>query len=98
MGAHRWAGAIRSRDDVRRVLADVNTTGLTRANTTALAEAVRPAEDTQLELDGSKLLPAPPELAPLLPWPGLRRGATIAVTGTTSTLMLMLAAGMGQGG
>ena len=93
-----WAGAIQSRDDVRRVLADVNRAGLTRANTTALAVAVRPAEHTDLTQDASKLLPAPPELTPVLPWPGLRRGATIAVTGSTSTLMRTLAAGMADGG
>ncbi len=92
-----WTGAIQSAADVQRILATVNAEGLTRANTTALAEAARPAEQTELQPDASKLLPAPPELAPLLPWPGLRRGATVAVTGSTSTVLLTLAAGMQQG-
>ncbi|GAA0494103.1 hypothetical protein Ade02nite_20700 [Paractinoplanes deccanensis] len=93
-----WAGAISSPDDVRRVLDAVNRDGLTRANTTALAEVIRPAEQTEVGPDASKLLPAPPGLAPLLPWPGLRRGATIAVTGSASVLMQLLAAGMRDGG
>ncbi|MGK5682396.1 hypothetical protein [Actinoplanes sp. URMC 104] len=98
MAARRaWAGAIRSPADVRRILADVNAEGLEKANTTALAHAVQPAEEVELAPDASRLLPAPPDLASLLPWPGLRRGATIAVTGTTSTLMRTLAAGMKDG-
>jgi hypothetical protein len=95
--AKRWAGAIQSPADVRRILDSVNTTGLEKANTTALAAVARPAEDFELQPDASKLLPAPPELEPLLPWPGLRRGATIAVTASTSLLMHTLAAAMRDG-
>ncbi|MGK5682401.1 hypothetical protein [Actinoplanes sp. URMC 104] len=98
MAARRaWAGAIQSPADVRRILAGVNAAGLERANTTALAHAVQPAEEFELAPDASKLLPCPPGLAPLLPWPGLRRGATITVTGSTSVLMHTLAAAMRDG-
>ena len=94
----QWAGAIRSTADVRAVLDDVNRHGLTRANTTALAVAVRPGTDTELEPDASKLLPVDPRLTPLLPWPGgLRRGATVAAVGSTSLLMLLVAAAMREG-
>jgi len=92
-----WAGATRSAADVRTILDSVNRRGLERATTTALAEVVRPAEGAELTSDASKVLPVDPRLAGLLPWPGLRRGATIAVVGSTSLLMVLLAAGMSQG-
>jgi hypothetical protein len=63
---HAWAGAIRSATDARDVLAAVNRRGLERATTTALAEAVRPADDTELAPDASKLLPVDERLAGLL--------------------------------
>ncbi len=43
-----WAGAIRSATDVRAVLGSTNRRGLERATATALAEVVRPADDTAL--------------------------------------------------
>lgn len=89
-----WTGAITSADDVRRL---VNDGGLTRATVSALAEAVRPADDVEYRPDASRLLPCPPELAGLLPWPGLPRGSTITVSGSHSVLQLLLAAGMSQG-
>lgn len=92
--AERWAGAIQSPADVRRVLDSVNRDGLTRANTTALAEAVRPAADVQP--DTTQLLPAPDQLTHLLPWGGLRRGSTVAVTGSASLLLTLLATAMGD--
>lgn len=92
------AGAIRSAADVRTILDSTNRRGLERATTSALAEAVRPADDTELTPDASKVLPVDPRLAGLLPWPGgLRRGATVAAVGPTSLLMVLLAAGMSQG-
>lgn len=94
-----WTGrTIGSRSDVHTVLADMNQQGLTRANTTALAEAVRPAGDVELQPDASKLLALSPELHGLLPWPGgLRKGATVATVGSTSLLMLLLAAATREG-
>jgi hypothetical protein len=61
-----WAGAIRSAADARDVLAAVNQRSLERSTTTALAEAVRPADDTELAPDASKLLPVDERLAGLL--------------------------------
>ena len=80
MAEHRWTGGIQSRDDARRVLAKVNTAGLTRTNITALAAAVRRADQTALQPDAAKLLPAPPELQPLLPSNDSFSGWTKTVT------------------
>jgi hypothetical protein len=41
---------------------------------------------------GERLLPVVPPIADLLPEPGLRRGTTVAVSGSTSLLLTMLAA------
>ena len=85
MGDQPWTSAVRSRDDVQLLIDDVNRRGLARATVTALAEAVRPADDTTPTPDASRLLPAPEALHGLLPWPGgLRKGATVAVTGSRS--------------
>jgi hypothetical protein len=93
-----WTGAIRSAADVRTILDSTNRRGLERVTTTALAEVVRSGDDTELTPDASKLLPIDERLAGLLPWPGgLRRGATVAAVGSTSLLMVLLAAGMSQG-
>jgi hypothetical protein len=93
-----WTGTtISSAADIKRVLADVNQRGLTRVNTSALAEVASPADDIELRPDASKLLPADPQIAPLLPWPGLRRGATVSVVGSTSLLLMMLAGAMRDG-
>jgi hypothetical protein len=98
MPTDRWPGRhVTSPDDVRRILDQVNRDGLDRANTTALARAIQPAGDVDLQPDASKLLPIDGQVAPLLPWPGLRRGATVAVSGSTSLLLLLLAGAMRDG-
>ncbi|MFF5079427.1 hypothetical protein ACFY36_20410 [Actinoplanes sp. NPDC000266] len=93
----RWAGAIATPDDVRRVLDTVNRASLDRATTTALAHAVQPAEQTEITEDASRLLPIDDRLKPLLPWPGLRRGATVATVGSHSLILLLLAAVVSSG-
>ena len=92
-----WVGAIQSPADVRRVLAEANAAGLQRAGTAALAQAVVPARDTEVGGDAAGVLPAPAQLRALLPWPGLRRGATIAAVGSASVLLLLLGAAMREG-
>src|SRR5207249_12916 len=48
---------------------------------------------------GDQLLPVLPALEGLLPWPGLRRGATVATTGTAATsLALALAVAAARAG
>lgn len=90
---HAWPGVIRTAADVHRVLNDINQQGLTRGNTTALAHAVQQADEVGLRPDTTKLLPLPQPLHGLLPWPGgIRRGATVAMVGSTSLLMVLLAA------
>jgi hypothetical protein len=95
-GARRIAGP----DDVARVLAAVNAGGARRANTAALRRPVAAADDLAERAGGAAgHLPAHPLVAPLLPWPGgLRRGATVAVTGGASLLLALLAGAMSTGG
>uniref|UniRef100_UPI0005581158 hypothetical protein n=1 Tax=Actinoplanes subtropicus TaxID=543632 RepID=UPI0005581158 len=64
-----WAGAIRTADDVRRLLDDTNTAGTT--NLTALARAVQHAAEVELRPDATRLLDVDNRLKPLLPWPGI---------------------------
>lgn len=58
-----------------------------------LAGLVRPASQHTVEPDGvgQRVLPTLAELRPLLPGGGLRRGATVAVQGSTSLLFALLA-------
>ncbi|SDM33477.1 hypothetical protein [Allokutzneria albata] len=44
-----------------------------------------------------RTLPVRPELRAVLPWPGLRRGATIALRGSTSLLFAILASATTEG-
>ena len=96
---HTWTGErrITTPADIRRILDDVNHTSHHRNTTETLARAVQPAEDVELTADTSRLLPAHDLLTGLLPWPGLRRGATIAAVGSTSLLLLLLTAAMRDG-
>ncbi|OJF14524.1 hypothetical protein [Couchioplanes caeruleus] len=98
----RWSGRgqLAGPEDVRRLLDEVNTAGLGRGNTALAARLVQSADEAELAApDASRVLPVIPELARgLLPWPGgIRRGATVAVSGSTSLLMAMLAGPMRQG-
>jgi hypothetical protein len=97
-----WSGAgrIAGPDDVARVLAAVNAAGGRRANTAALLRPVTAVDDLAERAGGAAgHLPAHPLVAPLLPWPGgLRRGATVAVTGGASLLLALLAGAMSTGG
>jgi len=65
------------------VLSAVNADATRRANTAELLRAVD-AGDNLGDRAVAGHLPVHPLLAPpLLPWPGLRGGATVAVTGGT---------------
>lgn len=44
-----------------------------------------------------RTVPAPAQLAPLLPWGGLRRGSVVSVTGATSLLLALLGAASAAG-
>jgi hypothetical protein len=96
-----WAGdgRIAGPDDVRRILADVNTAGLRRDITALATQLVQSADEAALtEPDVGRVLPAYPAIAELLPWPGgIRRGATVAVVGSTSLLMALLAGALSEG-
>jgi hypothetical protein len=83
---------------VRRVLDQVNARGQDRAITTALAHAVEQANAVELRPDASRLLPADDWLRALLPWPGLPRGSTIGVVGSTTLLLGLLRAAIRGGG
>ena len=92
MGAG-WTGGGRIADasDVRAALQRIN--GPQRGNL-ALAP-VTTADQAELAGDTTDVLPALPQLRPLLPWPGgIRRGATVAAVGSTSLLLLLLAGAM----
>lgn len=92
-------GRIDTGADVAHVLAAVRAAGRRRDRTAALTRVVDRAEALGLtEPDGARILPVVPELAGLLPWPGgIRRGATLAATGSTSLLFTLLADAMAQG-
>lgn len=57
-----------------------------------LTGLVKPASQHVVEPDGvgQRILPVLPELRPLLPGGGLRRGSTVAVQGSTSLLLAVL--------
>ncbi|GAA3948087.1 hypothetical protein [Actinoplanes auranticolor] len=96
-----WSGdgRIAGPADVRRLLRDVNAAGLSRDTTALATHLVQPAEDIGLaEADLARVLPAPPALAGLFPWPGgIRRGATVAAVGSTSLVIALLAEAMSTG-
>lgn len=96
-----WSGDTRiaGPDDDRRVLEEVSQAGLERSNTSLAPRLVQSAADTALAVpDSVRVLPAFPALAPLLPWPGgIRRGATVCVLGSTSTLLALLSGAMSLG-
>lgn len=71
------------------------------AGVAGLAGAVCPASDLADPAGAhgvDRLVPVSPELQPLLPGGGLRRGSTVAVTRGTSSLVLALLAGASAGG
>jgi hypothetical protein len=82
------------REAVEQAIAEL--TRHDRSGTSALARAVKPAE--QALPDGTRLLPVVPELHDALPHRGLVRGSTVATIGSTSLILTLLAAGMSQGG
>lgn len=82
----------RTRDEVARLLAQATQLAQDRDRTAAMRRPVERASDTVADAaDLAGYLPVAPELAPLLPWPGLRRGATVAVPDSTSLLLMLLA-------
>ncbi|GAB3437072.1 hypothetical protein [Actinophytocola sediminis] len=59
----------------------------------ATSSAVGVASDLTSAPSGRvRMLPVHPDLAALFPWGGLRRGSTVAVRGSTSVLLALLAA------
>lgn len=93
------AGRIDTRDDVDRLLATVTAAGQRRDRTAGLIRVVDRADNITLsEPDGARVLPVAAELVELLPWPGgIRRGATVAATGSMSLVLALLADAMAQG-
>ncbi|MGW4947253.1 hypothetical protein ACWEOZ_37360 [Actinoplanes sp. NPDC004185] len=96
-----WSGdrRIAGPDDVRRLLREVNAAGPSRDTTALATHLVQPVEDFGLaDSDLARVLPAPPAIAGLFPWPGgIRRGATVAAVGLTSLVIALLVEAMSTG-
>jgi hypothetical protein len=75
--------------EVSRVLAAVNESGAARAVTAAALRSVSRADGVGA-LQPEPVLPVHPLLRALLPWQGLRRGATVAAVGSHSMLLALL--------
>jgi hypothetical protein len=89
--AGRWLTGSPDRHEVERVLAEASAG---RGRRAAPAAPVRRAGDAAVaDRSAAGALSVPEELAGLLP-SGLRRGATVMVTGSTSLLLLLLAGAM----
>ena len=87
--------------DIPRMLADVNDTGRQHRTATArVGDVVERAADVAAgRPEITRTLPVVDELAELLtPWRALRRGSTIAATGSPSLLMTLLGGAMRSGG
>ncbi|WP_433870200.1 hypothetical protein [Saccharopolyspora sp. CA-218241] len=56
-----------------------------------------PAAGTEGGSDAGRMLPARAELAAVLPWPGLRRGSTVAVDDSVSLLFALLSEATANG-
>lgn len=98
-GGSRWSGAGRIDDvgDVARVLRAVNDRiGRRESMAGVPAPAVTRADNAAVT--AVDVLPVATEIADVLPWRGLRRGATVAVLGSSSLLLTLLAGGMRNGG
>lgn len=92
MPAWSGNGLITGKADIRAAVQRANQTAVSRGN---LALAPQPVTTgAEAVPDATGLLPADPQIAPLLPWRGLKRGTTITATGSTSLLMLLLAGAM----
>jgi hypothetical protein len=92
------SGRISGVGDALAALRRVNAAAEQRTTTGALAHAVQQATQTGRNApDITTLLPTHTVFRQLLPWAGLRRGATIAVTSSTTLLQLLLAGAMVEG-
>jgi hypothetical protein len=58
-----------------------------------LRELATPASARRVGAGTDRVVPVDPALRPLLPWPGLRRGAVVAATGTGATSLTLALAG-----
>lgn len=88
-----WSnGIITTAADVQAAVQRANQTAIRRGNLALLPQPVTTGSDAVPDTTG--LLPCDPQLAPLLPWRGLKRGATITATGSTSLLLMLLAGAM----
>ncbi len=74
------------------VVAPLSELPLSELPLSELAERAQP-----VAMAGDRLLPVLPALAPLLPAGGLRRGSVVAVSGSTSLALALLAATSAQG-
>jgi hypothetical protein len=92
MPAWSGNGLITGKADIKAAVARANQAAIQRGNLALLPEPVTTGSDAVPDTTG--LLPVDPQLAPLLPWRGLKRGATITAAGSTSLLMLLLAGAM----
>src|SRR6266545_4150007 len=96
-----WAGwgRIETPADVARLLSAANHAGTPRAGTEQMARLVDTATSVMpRNLDATRVLPVAAELADLLPWPGLVRGAAIAAVGSGSLLLTLLGGAVRDGG
>jgi hypothetical protein len=92
MPAWSGNGLISSRADIKAAIQRANQAAIQRGNLALLPQPVTTGTDAVPDTTG--LLPVDPQIAPLLPWRGLKRGTTITAAGSTSLLMLLLAGAM----
>jgi hypothetical protein len=92
MPAWSGNGLITSKADIQAAVDRANRIALQRGNLALVPQPVTTA--TEAVPDTTGLLPCDPQLAPLLPWRGLKRGVTITATGSTSLLLMLLADAM----
>lgn len=64
--------------------------GSRRTETSGTSEAAEAPSEAGVHGGAGRVLPVSPLLADLLPWGGLRRGSTVAVSGSTALLLALL--------
>lgn len=97
VGTWSGAGRVDGVEDVARVIRSVNErVGRRTSMAGVLAPAVTRGDEAGPAMAG--VLPAPAELADILPRRGLRRGSTVGVLGSTSLLLALVAGTMRAGG
>ncbi|UVS82055.1 hypothetical protein Actkin_05820 [Actinokineospora sp. UTMC 2448] len=80
-----------------RRVPDASGGGLRRASGDGIAALRAAVAERVGGGDGPEVLPVWPDLAPLFPWGGLRRGATVGVRGSRALLVALMAGAVADG-